>query len=212
MEKREGQAHCGHCKTYKSLEEFAPSQRHNGGWCRSCHKAKYREVRPALPPKSCEVCEKQIDEPRPETRFCSKACKAKAHYWRVNPPEQRACESCGADISAMRRNAKYCSDACQMRDRLATGRITPEKRRQTRMLAQYGITAEDYERMLVSQCGVCWICGTDPGEKPLRVDHCHDKGHVRGLLCDNCNLALGLFKDNPDLLRRAADYLEAPAS
>jgi hypothetical protein len=208
MEKREGQAHCGRCKTYKSLDEFSPSQRHNGGWCRVCHKAKYREVRPALPPRLCEICETEISEPLPNQRFCSLACKAKGHYWRVKPPEQRACASCGADITQMRRNAKYCSNACSMRDRLASGRITPAQRRATRLLAEYGISVEDYERLLTAQGGVCAICSKSPGRKILRVDHCHRSTRVRGLLCDNCNLALGLFKDDPALLRRAAEYLE----
>jgi hypothetical protein len=42
----------------------------------------------------------------------------------------------------------------------------------------------------------------------LAVDHCHDTGKVRRLLCHNCNRALGLFKDNSDILRKAADYVE----
>lgn len=69
--------------------------------------------------------------------------------------------------------------------------------------------------MAAAQGGVCAICGNgaeDTQHGLLHVDHCHDKGHVRGLLCSPCNLALGLFRDNPALLRRAAEYLEAPAS
>ena len=52
----------------------------------------------------------------------------------------------------------------------------------------------------------CQICNqTD--RRALNVDHCHDTGKVRGLLCDNCNKALGLFRDNPKLLGQAANYL-----
>jgi hypothetical protein len=79
---------------------------------------------------------------------------------------------------------------------------------------QYGITIDDYEALHDSQNGKCAICGEK--EKAvirgrglsLAVDHCHEKGNVRGLLCHRCNKALGEFKDSPTLLRKAADYLE----
>jgi hypothetical protein len=53
---------------------------------------------------------------------------------------------------------------------------------------------------------VCQICNTKD-RRELNVDHCHTTGKVRGLLCDNCNKALGLFKDSTDLLAKAANYL-----
>lgn len=58
-------------------------------------------------------------------------------------------------------------------------------------------------------CGLCDICES-PGDdrwKQLAVDHCHDSNKFRGMLCGKCNKAIGLFQDNPDLLRRAIDYL-----
>jgi hypothetical protein len=64
--------------------------------------------------------------------------------------------------------------------------------------------------MFATQGGVCAICSA-PDEslkKRLCVDHCHTTGAVRGLLCDNCNTALGKFRDNADTLRRAITYLE----
>tara|TARA_Y100001963_G_C6560454_1_gene344053 strand:+ start:174 stop:653 length:480 start_codon:yes stop_codon:yes gene_type:complete len=73
---------------------------------------------------------------------------------------------------------------------------------------KYGITIDDYERMLTEQKGVCAICGNGGGNKHLHVDHCHDTNKVRGLLCFNCNNALGNFKDNTDLLNRASMYLQ----
>lgn len=51
----------------------------------------------------------------------------------------------------------------------------------------------------------CMICGSN---ERLRVDHCHSTGKIRGRLCDNCNKGVGLFKDSPFFLKRAADYLE----
>jgi Recombination endonuclease VII len=76
----------------------------------------------------------------------------------------------------------------------------------------YGLTLEQYDAMVAAQEGRCAVCGTDtPGnarQKHWRIDHCHDNGHVRGLLCHACNTGLGSFKDDPDLLRAAIAYLE----
>jgi len=65
--------------------------------------------------------------------------------------------------------------------------------------------------MLVTQEGRCAICGTqDPGRNwpSFNVDHDHATGRVRGLLCANCNDAIGKLKDDPTLLHRAAEYLD----
>ena len=75
--------------------------------------------------------------------------------------------------------------------------------------ALYGLTPEVYNRMLEEQGGVCAICSQpEPRCQGLSVDHDHNTGVVRGLLCSNCNTALGLFIDDPDRLARAATYLK----
>lgn len=72
---------------------------------------------------------------------------------------------------------------------------------------KYGITKEEYERRLEAQGGVCAVCGRPPDGDALTVDHCHDTGQVRGLLCRRCNIALGMLGDDPALLRTAMVYL-----
>lgn len=75
---------------------------------------------------------------------------------------------------------------------------------------KYGITPEEYEIKLSEQNGLCKICMNTPdGEKYkfLVVDHNHDTGIVRGLLCSNCNRGIGLLKDNVDILKSAILYL-----
>lgn len=80
----------------------------------------------------------------------------------------------------------------------------------------FGISLEDYNTLMEAQNGACAICsklnGSDKhnGErtKQLSVDHDHSTGAVRGLLCNDCNRAIGQLKEDPELLRRAADYLE----
>lgn len=73
---------------------------------------------------------------------------------------------------------------------------------------KYGITLEQYDEMLASQGGVCGLCGGPPTRINLAVDHDHITGEVRMLLCDLCNKGLGCLKDDPVLLRRAAEYVE----
>lgn len=72
---------------------------------------------------------------------------------------------------------------------------------------KYGITLEEYKEIFDKQKGVCALCLREEKGKMLAVDHCHITGKVRGLLCGNCNRALGLFQDNPDILERAKEYV-----
>lgn len=69
----------------------------------------------------------------------------------------------------------------------------------------YGLTLDELNGLADSQGGLCAICGTKP-ERPV-VDHCHESGKVRGILCDTCNRCLGLLKDDPTVLMSAAAYL-----
>ncbi|MFE9705632.1 endonuclease VII domain-containing protein [Streptomyces sp. NPDC005930] len=73
---------------------------------------------------------------------------------------------------------------------------------------QYGTTEAQRDALIAGQGGVCCICLAAPA---AHVDHCHETGRVRGVLCFSCNAALGQFKDRPDAIRRAAAYVEGIA-
>lgn len=78
--------------------------------------------------------------------------------------------------------------------------------------SRYGITLEDYERILIAQKGRCVICGSDKAGNVgqcFAVDHCHETGKVRGLLCIKCNAYLGWFEDHSSWLRANRDTIEA---
>jgi hypothetical protein len=74
---------------------------------------------------------------------------------------------------------------------------------------KYGISLEQYDEMLMAQDGVCAICATscDTGMN-LAVDHCHDTKKVRGLLCKNCNTAIGLLKEDVENMNKAINYIK----
>lgn len=85
--------------------------------------------------------------------------------------------------------------------------------RERNLMVRYGVSLEQFDSMLESQHGGCAICGASNGytlqsgkTKKLAVDHDHETGVVRGLLCDRCNLVIG--KMDATMLRAAAEYLD----
>jgi hypothetical protein len=114
----------------------------------------------------------------------------------------------------LKATAAYCSRQCKEEGRKLSG-----KARDQHLRRQYGIGAADYDRILAEQGGGCALCGVTPEELTagryrtyLHVDHCHETGRVRGLLCPEHNLLLGRFGDSPEMFRRVLAYLEADAS
>jgi hypothetical protein len=115
---------------------------------------------------------------------------------------RKACRkaSCGKEFLPTAPSHLYCSKECRGKN--------------SYYLRNYSMTQDDLETLKESQGGACFLCSSEGfvmspnGVEKLVVDHDHDTGEVRKLLCHNCNRGLGLFKDNPDLLRRAAAYVE----
>lgn len=94
--------------------------------------------------------------------------------------------------------------------------IAERKRKQYAQTAEasyirrYGMTSEDIEQLLLKQDCKCAICADAIDMQTKRVDHCHETGYVRGLLCWNCNTGIGKLGDNVDGLMRAVHYLQQP--
>ena len=91
----------------------------------------------------------------------------------------------------------------------ARSRVT---NRRATLKRYHGVTPEDYDRMYAAQNGVCAICGSaslQNGRSNLDIDHCHKTNVIRGLLCQRCNRAIGLFGDNADTMLRAVEYLRS---
>ncbi|MFI5639248.1 endonuclease VII domain-containing protein [Streptomyces goshikiensis] len=118
------------------------------------------------------------------------------------PPGNKHCRRCGEikPHSEWDRN-RTASDGLSTRCkacRAIEGRGSHLKR-------SYGITEAERDAIIAAQGGVCFLCLRAPA---VHVDHCHKTGRVRGVLCLNCNVGVGLFKEDPDRMRRAAEYLE----
>lgn len=83
----------------------------------------------------------------------------------------------------------------------------PLFRRKRWLKLKYNITIEQYKNLLLSQDFLCAICGTQMEEKDICIDHCHTTGKVRGLLHRTCNAAIGLLKEDINILANAISYL-----
>lgn len=78
-------------------------------------------------------------------------------------------------------------------------------------LKKYGLTLEQHQKIYDQQRGCCALCGIHEREldRALHIDHCHQTGKVRGLLCFDCNTGLGKFCDDPELLFAAVKYIDS---
>lgn len=121
------------------------------------------------------------------------------------PAGHKLCRTCGEikPHSEWHRNATA-SDGLSTRCKACRA----VRGREDHLRRQYGITESERDELIASQGGVCCICLSAPA---AHVDHCHETGRVRGVLCFSCNAALGQFKDRPDVIRRAATYVEGNA-
>ncbi len=134
----------------------------------------------------------------------------------VIPPGYKWCPDCGEiqPLSAFGRNAatksgvtSYCKPCHNARGRKAKELVGGERTYHLRR--RYGITGEEADAMLERQDGLCAICRSAPA---AHVDHDHETGAVRALLCFNCNGGLGQFRDDPLLLQLAAAYVDGHRS
>jgi hypothetical protein len=127
------------------------------------------------------------------------------------------CSICGRIRVRLRKNTKG-AECWERRRQTRQAYIKVAKTRPNRPyeLRKMGMTPEQYDEMFYAQGGVCAIC-KQQSERALCIDHDHGccahgtacKDCIRGLLCNACNVGLGYFRDSPDVLRSAAEYVGA---
>ena len=190
---------CTKCGEEKNLSGFYKSKTGKHGttaYCRACFVVINRERREAY-------------ASRPDTE-----------------KEEKKCRKCGEvkvitefplDRGTPDKHTNQCRecDRAYHRERYrAVGRSTkrdPKREQEYHRERTYGISAEQYKRMLEDANHLCEICGRDPVEVSKRgacIDHCHETGKVRGILCGPCNTGIGNLRDDPAVLRKALEYLE----
>lgn len=112
------------------------------------------------------------------------------------------------DITKKDHLRPYCKECTSKRRKQL---LSKETIRQRNLEKNFGKGALDvYKKLFEEQGGVCAICSTPENGRysNLSIDHNHDTNEIRGLLCNNCNRGIGLLKDNPKLMRKAANYVE----
>lgn len=132
--------------------------------------------------------------------------------------ETKECRKCGdvLPVSAFGKRSStkdglqsYCYE-CQKADNRERWKARPDwKNRDINLRRRYKISQADFRLMSDSQGNRCKLCGVHEDERQLVVDHCHDTGEVRGLLCSHCNQGIGFLGDGRDLdiFIQAIDYL-----
>ena len=160
--------------------------------------------------RPCTICGNTFTPRRRDQLTCGSKCCGKPDTTRVcaNPSCQEEFVIPGNPGKGQGKR-KYCTPRC--RDQIALWRLTERFRRYD------GMTVEEFQKQAAAQDGKCMICGKEPvpdgrsrrdGIYALEVDHDHETGARRDLLCGHCNKGIGHFMDNPDLLRAAAGYID----
>lgn len=128
----------------------------------------------------------------------------------VHTPVMRICKKCGQKALHYKTVYSHCI-VCHGKYNKIKHKLDKETHnkisQKSRYKNKYGITLDEYNKMLEKQKGLCAnsYCGSN---LRLSVDHCHDTGIVRGILCNTCNLALGQIDDNKRRLKGLIEYLE----
>lgn len=166
----------------------------------------YTTASKSIPERSCVRCAETFQPYRDDSLYCTRLCQRRARQQRlVDEKPAQCCHSCGTLVAGSQPGLRVC-DACR-KDRRPSREAQLERERQRRFRT-YGITEAEYDAMLASQGGCCAICRTDtPTVKGWAIDHCHESGMVRGILCARCNSAIGLLGEDPQAIARAAEYV-----
>lgn len=119
---------------------------------------------------------------------------------RIESDEILNCAACNQTFKRVHYKSKFCSRKCYERSRWMK-----LIRKNYHLKSTYNMNRQNYETLVQQQKGKCAVC--EKSQVQLNVDHCHQSGVVRGLLCKSCNLLIGLAHDQTSILEKAKQYL-----
>lgn len=213
---------CSMCGVSKALANFSKRGLSADGYlasCKPCTSDAKKRQRAVLLARSDEEIEAAAAARPPRACRICKEVKTFEGFTRDRGRRDGRGTVCLPCAASLTKHYNSLIDPAEMKRRKADYfSRTRAKSRAYRLKSDFGLTRAQYEEMLESQGGVCAICG-DPETRmrndavqELCVDHCHVSGSIRGLLCGHCNQGLGHFRDIPDRMRAAADYIEFHAA
>ena len=199
---------CSKCGEEKPATSFRKDKRYRDGlysYCRECALRECTLWRERNPEQAKAIYLRRYARNRETIRAA-----VKARFERLSEEEK--------DRVRMRSREWYRQHREQVSDNSqARYRANPLPWRESKLANEYGMSLAEYDDLFDQQQGRCAICnqpetakGRAGGLRSLTVDHCHDSGLIRGLLCSRCNAALGLLRDDPTILLSAIDYLLNP--
>ena len=122
----------------------------------------------------------------------------------------KRCKGCDVSYRRSRRHDNW--ETWQERYREVARKRTPEQKFRWYLSTNYGLTVEEYQALVDAQDGRCAICREIPEpqkhKRGFQIDHCHSTNKIRGLLCHNCNVAVGHLKEDPVRIRRLLEYVK----
>lgn len=163
--------------------------------------------------KICPVCntEKNIQDFEKNKRRCKKCRNLQANRWYKENNErmkEQARERYKKDPKKyLERNKKSLNKEKKSEYMKEWHKANKDKVKDYYYKKLYGISISDFDSIYEKQNGGCAICREKKNKKDLCVDHNHESGEVRGLLCGKCNFGLGQFQDNISILKKAILYL-----
>lgn len=151
------------------------------------------------------------DFPKGCTKDATVGTRCRSHKLRPHVThEGRRCgyAPCSKPLDPKRNTrARFCERACKDKQRVVEGRAAASSRKHY-FSSRYQTTLEKVNEMAEDGCQICGTTDWPGRHARPHVDHDHAQGHVRGILCSECNIGLGKFKDNPELLLAAIQYLK----